>query len=46
MHKIRYLCGRCSDPVVVKVVLVILGLAALILGIGAPDASGLPSTPR
>ncbi len=45
MHELRYLCGRCADPVVIKALLIILGLAALVLGIGAPDASGLPINP-
>jgi hypothetical protein len=46
MGKLRYYLARCSDPAAVKAVLVLLALVALILGAGAPDASGLNSAPR
>jgi hypothetical protein len=46
VEKLRYYLVRCSDPAVVKTALVLLTLVALIVGAGAPDASGLPRPPR
>ena len=40
-NKVKLVLGKLSDPRVWRWVLVVLSLAALLLGIGAPDGYGL-----